>query len=99
MKKLGFDGIKEACQYFGTYQRAEMNICNIIPTFANENDTSMYKNPTAMRNLLRDKDSPSPRTFTHLTHTSNPIHYLNYIVTKKTQDSYSPHIYTTSHIL
>ena len=48
-----------------------------------------------MRNLLRDKNSPSPRTFTHLTHTSNPIHYLNYIVTKKTQDSYSPHIYTT----
>ena len=41
-KNLGFDEIKEACQYFGTHQRAEMNICNIIPTFANENDTSMY---------------------------------------------------------
>ena len=82
-KNLGFAEIKEACQYFGTYQRAEMNICNIIPTFANENDNSMYKQPTAIRNLLRDKGSPSPRNFVHLIHTSNAINYLNYIVTNK----------------
>ena len=94
-KELGFAEIKEACKYFGTYQRAEMNICNIIPTFANENDTSMYNNPTAMKNLLRDKDSPSPRNFTHLIHTSNALNYLNYIVAKKTQNSYSSHIHTT----
>ena len=72
-----------------------MKNCNIIPTFANDNDTSMYKNPIALCSPLKDKDTPSPRTFVHLINSSTPAQTLNYIVANKTQNSFSQHIYTT----
>ena len=88
--------MKEACNLFGIYQKAEMKNCNIILIFANDNDTSMYRNPIALSSLLKDKDTPSPRTFVHLINSSTPAQTLNYIVANKTQNSFCQHIYTTS---
>ena len=56
----------------------------------------MYKNPIALSSQLKDKDTPSPRTFAHLINSSTPAQTLNYIVANKTQNSFCQHIYTTS---
>ena len=92
-KYLHIQELQEAFKCFNTYRNAELKNCNIIPVFGNTGDPTMFKKPKALKNLLSDKTTPSPRSFNHFTSNGTPIHFLNYLVAYKRQDNYNPHIY------
>ena len=92
-KYIHMTELQEAFQLFNTYRNAELKSCNIIPIFGNLGDPTLFKNPKALKNLLADRITPSPRSFNLFTSYGTPIFSLNYLVASKRQDNYNPHIY------